>query len=326
MPANLTHQYHAAEQRFKEATTDPERIQALEEMIRELPKHKGTEKIYAGLKKKLSDLKNASQQSGATTRVDPFHVERAGGGQVMLVGLPNTGKSALVAATTNAPVEVADYPFSTPMPVPGMIYFEDAPIQVIDTPPMTDDYVPTGMVNALRQSDLILVVADAHDGDVLEMVQVPLELLDSKTIVADDPEDAPPLTKTRDKVVLVLTHMDVDGAADSAAAIRELVADKYTILEVSCQTGAGLDELRKLLFDRLEIIRIYTQKPGHDPDYDKPFLLRRGQTVTELARKVHRDLPEHLKSARVWGSAKFDGQPVKHDHVLQDKDVVELHE
>ncbi|MHC5138050.1 MAG: GTPase [Planctomycetota bacterium] len=146
MPANLTQQYKKAEQRFKAAGTDEERLEALEEMLREIPKHKGTEHLQADLKKRRSKLKAAieggGKKSGGGKHVDVFHVPKSGAGQVALVGMPNVGKSAILAALTHAHVQVADYPFTTDKPAPGMAQFEDVQIQLVDAPPITADFAP----------------------------------------------------------------------------------------------------------------------------------------------------------------------------------------
>mgnify|MGYP006299164283 CR=1 FL=1 len=332
MPTNVTPQYRSAEQRFKEAVTPEEKIEALEEMIRLLPKHKGTDHLFGQLKKKLSQLKNQGGDKSAGSRVDPFYVPRTGSGQVVLVGMPNTGKSALVAATTKAKVEVADYPFATQLPIPGMLYYADCPIELIDMPPVTADYFPPGMVGTLRNGDLIVVVADAAAEEVLDQVETPLSILLERRVLIEAPpgedeeEAIPQRTKSPGEVIVALTHCDIEGCGDNVATIRELYGERFTIMEISNETGQGLDALRKLLFDRLDVIRVYTKKPGKDADLKAPFVMKRGSTVTDLARMVHRDLPDTLKSAKLWGSAKFDGQPVKRDHVLEDKDIVELHE
>jgi ribosome-interacting GTPase 1 len=150
MPANLTPEYFKAEQWYRQATTNEEKILALERMLAVMPKHKGTDHLKADLRRKLSKLKEVSTQKGRAKRVDIFYVPRTGSGQVVLLGTPNCGKSSIVAALTNAKVNVADFPFATSGPVPGMLQFEDVQIQLIDMPPITADYIAPGQVGTYR--------------------------------------------------------------------------------------------------------------------------------------------------------------------------------
>jgi len=149
MPANLTPQYKQAEERFRAAATHDEKLDALREMIALLPKHKGTEKLYADLKKRLAKLEEegAHTHRGATRHDDPGHVRREGAGQWVLVGPPNAGKSALLAALTNAHPEVAPYPFTTRVPLPGMMAFEDLLVQLVDTPPVSPQHAEAWLTN-----------------------------------------------------------------------------------------------------------------------------------------------------------------------------------
>ncbi|MHC4150138.1 MAG: GTPase, partial [Planctomycetota bacterium] len=158
MPANLTPEYFKAERWYREATTPDEKILALERMLAVMPKHKGTDHLKADLRRKLSKLKEASAQKGKTKQVDVFHVPKSGAGQIVLLGTPNCGKSSIVAALTNAKVNVTDFPFATSAPVPGMVKFEDVPIQFVDMPPITAEYIAPGQVGTYRNCDLIAVV------------------------------------------------------------------------------------------------------------------------------------------------------------------------
>src|SRR5512135_280512 len=124
MPANLTPDYLAAEREYKAAQSQAEKVAALERMLATLPKHKGTEKLYADLKRRLSQARKDSQKKGAAHSAPFYAVEREGAGQVALVGPPNSGKSSLVAALTHAEPEIAEYPFTTRLPTPGMMPFE----------------------------------------------------------------------------------------------------------------------------------------------------------------------------------------------------------
>ena len=330
MPANLTPQYHKAEARYKAATDDPERLAALREMLQTLPKHKGTEKIQADLKSRISKLKDSSGKKGGAGRRGPaLHIERSGGGQVVLVGPPNAGKSTLFTALTGVPSEIADYPGSTRTPLPGMMRWEDIGIQLVDAPPAMAEYMESWYPDLVRNADAILLVYGLASDDLPEETGV-VALALARCRVHLEP-DAPPEEeravgwKTL-PVIAVGAASDDPDAADREAIARELAPGALPPLRhVSAHTGAGLDELRRVIVDTLDLIRVYTKHPGRSEELGEPFVLKRGSTVLDAARAVHKEVAETLETARLWGSAKFDGAPVKADHVLEDGDVVEFH-
>ena len=130
MPANLTPQYLEAELKFKQAKTTPDKIKALEVMMAVIPKHKGTERLRGQLKSRMAKLKEELQKRPTVGRAEQvYNIKREGAAQVVLLGLPNSGKSSLLSRITNASSEVADYPFTTQKPVPGMMKFENLQIQ-----------------------------------------------------------------------------------------------------------------------------------------------------------------------------------------------------
>lgn len=328
MPANLTPEYQRAEQRYRQASSWDQKLEALEEMLRVMPKHKGTDKLQADVKRKISQLRKSGPPRGASHR-DLFHVPPQGAGQVLLLGPPNSGKSSLVAALTRAPVKVADYPFATHAPVPGMTHFEDVPIQLVDLPPATAEHVPPGMYGALRNADAIMIVLDAASPSLLEDMEASLDVLARRDLVAvsrADGQDArDPDGRQRKKTLVVATKADRPGAAENFAALQELYGDRLQLLLVSTQPSQDLDRIPHALFELLNVIRIYAKPPGKPPDMQAPFVLPRGSTVTDLVEQIHRGLVGQLRTARLWGDGVFDGQQVPHDHVLRDKDVVELH-
>lgn len=326
MPANLTPQYLEAEQAFKEAKTTAEKIAALEEMLAVIPKHKGTEKLQADIKRRLSKLREEGEKKAKTGRQDPFLVERHGAGQVALVGLPNSGKSALVGALTRAKVTVADYPFSTALPVAGMMQFEDIWIQLVDMPPVTAGEMPPGMGGALRNADALLMVVDVSSDDCLDQLEGVLGLLREKRILRSESElEAGARGHTLEDCMVVATKVDAPRAKENLEILKEYLPPGLEMVPVSVSSGKSLEVFRRRVFELLRIIRIYTKVPGQPPDMGQPFVLKKGSTVVDMAAAVHRDFPSRLKNARIWGSARFDGQSVPRDYVLQDRDIVELH-
>ena len=327
MPANLTPEYHKADKRYKEAATDAERITALEDMLRVIPKHKGTEHMRADLKKRISKLKAAEQSvkhSGGKS-IDIFHFPKSGAGQLVLIGTPNSGKSSIVAALSKAKVSIADYPFSTQKPAPGMMHYEDVPIEIIDTPPITADFSTPGQVGAYRSCDIIAIVIDLST-DTNEQMKVCLDYLDSHKLLTDEQADSKdkkgnPLGK---KTFVICTKKDLAGSA-AVQALKENCDRDFDFIETSTQTAEGLNDLVAYVFKTLDVVRVYAKKPHTDPDMKEPFTLPNGSTVEDLAIHIHRDLGEKLKSARAWGADVHPGQQVHKTHVLKDKDIIELH-
>jgi hypothetical protein len=328
VPANLTPQYKEAEERFRQAATREDKIAALREMLAIMPKHKGTEKLQADLKRRLSKLEEESDhRGGGAHRFDPGHVPKEGAGQWVLLGPPNAGKSALLRALTHAHPEVAPYPFTTRVPLPGMMPFEDVQVQLVDTPAVTPEHSEPYLSNLAHTADGILLVLDVAADDVEPEVAALRALLDRGHVWPAGralPPDASPLL-TPKPVFVVLNKSDLDGDGSFAALARDAVGEDLPAFPVSAEVGSGLKELRQALFQALGRIRIYAKEPGKKPDLERPFVLPAGATVLDLAKSVHKDIAEHLKFARVWGAVRFGGQQVERDHPLSDRDVVELH-
>lgn len=311
MPANLTPDYFKAEQWYRSATTPEEKILALEQMLAVMPKHKGTDKLKADLRQKLSALKAGEEKRHKSGGVDIFHVPRTGAGQVVLLGMPNTGKSSIVGLLTDAKVHITDFPFATNAPVPGMMHFEDVPIEIVDMPPITAEIVMPGQVGTYRNCDLIAIVIDLST-DVEEQWNVCLDFLEMRNLLPGK------------KTVCICTKSDIeaDGAIDK---VKKLCANRFDMIATSVESGEGMGELPTMLFKQLSIIRVYAKPPGKKPDMNEPFTIPAGSTVLDLARVIHRELAEKLKHARIWGTNVYEGQSVQRNHVLNDKDIVELH-
>jgi hypothetical protein len=298
-------------------------------MLALLPKHKGTEKLHADLKKRLAKLEEEGEhaaRSGAH-RAEIGHVRPEGAGQWVILGPPNAGKSALLAALTHAHPEVGEYPFTTHAPQPGMMPFEDVQVQLVDTPAVAPGHTASYMPNLVRNADGLAVVIDPAADDVEPSWRGLLDLLARAHVWPERlplPADASPLTVLR-PVAILLNKADEDEDGTFAALARELVGPDLPSFPVSARRGDGLEELRPFLFRALRRIRVNTKEPGKKPDLGRPFVLPEHATVHDLALLVHKDVATRLKFARVWGHARFDGQQVDRHHVLADRDVVELH-
>ncbi|MFN7986721.1 MAG: GTPase [Thermoanaerobaculia bacterium] len=327
MTANLTPQYHDAEERFKAASAHEEKLAALREMIALLPKHKGTEKLFADLKKRLAKLETEVEHAAhGGRRADPGHVKREGAGQWVLLGEPNAGKSSLLAALTHAHPEIGEYPFTTRAPLPGMVAFEDVKVQLVDTPAVADGHTEPYLANLVHNADGVLLVLDVAADDGEASARLLLELLEHARVwprVRPVPADAPPFLAVR-PVIALGNKCDLDDGTFAEIA-RDAIGRDLPFHPVSALTGEGLDALPALLYRELKRVRVYAKEPGKKPDLAAPFVLPEGATVHDLAERVHKDVAAALRFARIWGHAKFDGQQVDRQHVLADRDVVELH-
>jgi len=339
MPTNVTPEYKKAEEAYRNAREPRERLDCLKEMARTIPKHKGTEHLQADIKTRIKQLTEelAGPKKGGR-RSGPSHVVRPeGAAQVAIIGPPNAGKSSLHVKLTGSTSDVGPYPYTTHLPIPGMIPYKDIHIQLVDLPPISDDFMEPWIVDALRPADAALLVFDLSDPDCLEQVPTILERLAEKKIYlttawpgleqagSAQPGDSDDVFSLRLSTVLVANKSDLDPDPGEVEVLEELLGLRFPALTVSARTGDGLDELGAFLFKALEIVRVYTKTPGKPAETDKPFTVRRGGTVHDVAQLVHKDIAEGLKFARMWGTDVYDGQQVGPDHLVSDGDLVELH-
>ncbi len=320
MPANLTPQYYAAEENYKRASTPDDKIKALQEMLAVIPKHKGTERLQGDIKKKIARYKEEGKKKKQTkSGFNPFGVEKQGAGQIVLAGYPNSGKSSLVGALTRAKVKIAEYPFSTALPVSGMMPYKDTFIQLVDTPPLTVENIPSGLIGTFKEADALLLIIDLSTAECLEQLDGLTKVLQDREVI-DLSEDGFIIAPV--PFMVLANKADHPDAPENLEVLKELWPD-LEFIEVS-SSGMGLEDLRIRLYEILRIIRVYGKASGRPADMDRPFILKQGSTVIDFAAEIHKDFPRKLKSALVWGSSKFDGQAVPREYVLEDGDIVEL--
>ena len=324
MPANLPPQYFEAEKRFKNAQRPEEKIEALQTMLTIMPKHKGTDKLHADLRRKIAKISEEAERKYATSRTS-FYIRKEEAGQVVLVGLPNTGKSQLLSATTDASPEVADYPFTTKVPAIGMMKFENIQIQLVDTPPATSRDSRIWLNNIARNADLIAIITDLSSQPVAQAKTVLHELEDMGIVpITSDIQDTD-IGKRPRKMLLIGNKNDLDDFNVGSRELHQQFSSMFPVLTISAREGDKLEELKREIFNALDIIRVHTKNPGIKVDLSDPMIMPKGSTIKDAAESVHKDFRSKLKYALVWGSGKFDGQRVSQEHVLQDNDIIELH-
>ena len=339
MPANLSPEYKAAEAAYRKAREPRERLEYLREMLRTIPKHKGTERLQADIKARIKELGDEIDvgRRGGGHGGPALVVRPEGAAQIALIGPPNAGKSLLHARLTASGAHDAPYPFTTQFPLPGMMPYEDVHFQLVDLPAIALEHPVPWLQATLQGADAALLVIDVSEPACVDQIDAVNVTLASRRIALsedwqvrgtapdDDAERGDPFA-LRLPTLLVANKSDrIEHIDAELEALRELAGLRYPTLTVSAATGNGLAELGAELFRRLGIVRVYTKTPGHAPEKTRPFTLRRGETVRDVARMVHRDLQHTVRYARVWGRSGFDGQQVGPEHVLADRDVVELH-
>ncbi len=339
MPTNVTAEYKKAEQAFRDAREPADRLQCLKEMLRTIPKHKGTEHLQRDIKTRMKMLKDelAGPKKGGT-RTGPVHsIRQEGAAQIAMIGPPNSGKSELHHALTGARSEVGMYPFTTRQPLPGMMPFEDIYFQLVDLPPISIDYFEPWLVNALQPANAAFLIIDISDPACIDHIQhINQQLEQRKIFLTNDfqPESAKPLDGNDQEsdpfrielpTLLVANKIDLTSGVEELDALNELLSRQYPSVAISATTGFNLDYFPKLVFDLMNIVRVYTKVPGKPADTDRPFTLTLGGTVFEVARQVHKTIADQFQFARIWGKSVYDGQQVGPDHVLEDLDIIELH-
>ncbi len=325
MPANLSPEYHRAEERLRAAKAVGEKIDALEEMLRVIPKHKGTDHMQADLKSRIAKLRKEGGKKGGKGGFS-YIIPREGAGQVALAGPPNTGKSSLLRALTHATPAVGDFPFTTREPGPGMMPFEDIAFQLVDLPPLSEQHAESWVFDLIRYADLVWAVLDGERA--IEGFDECRRVLEARNIGLYPAGTSPryDTAAVQKKALVVLTGLDVAGVAETIPVVEELLENRWRVIGVSSVNGAGLAGLARRTFEAFEILRVYTKQPGKPRDQSAPFALPRGATVGDLAERIHKDLTKTMTFARVWGASAFDGQSVQKDHVLAEGDTVEIHE
>jgi len=328
LPANLPPQYYETERKYRLAKTYQEKIAVLQEMLAIMPKHKGTDKLQADLRAKISKFRKASQKKPKTIRRDySYHISREGAAQVVLIGLPNVGKSQVLASLTNATPQIAPYPFTTQEPAVGMMPWENIKIQVVDTPPITDEFLPSYLPSIIREADLALLIADLGSDNALDQVEMVVKKLREAKIklvgkILKHPYAEGIIYK---KTLILGNKKNVEGAGQRLEILRDLYKDEFSIISISAINPSYQDKLKREIYRALNIIRVYTKAPGKPADSNDPIVLGKKDKVIDAAQLIHKDFAKNLKYATIWREDQFNARKVDKDYPLEEGDIVEFH-
>ena len=324
MPANLPPQYYEAERNFRLAKSPEEKIAVLEEMLAIMPKHKGTDHLRAELRGRIAKLTQLATKKSGVHRASRA-IEKEGAAQIAVIGLPNVGKSQLVASITNASPAVAEYPFTTQTATPGMMEFENIQIQLIDTPPLVPPSIEWWLRHILIRADALLIVVDLNNNPLTQMEEAMAKLEEIRIVIGERKAEESDTILYQKKALIIGNKLDLDNASENYTALKNKYEWQIPVMAISLKEETNLEELKREIYQMLDIIRVYTKTPGQKPDFNDPIILKRGSTLEDAATEVHKDFAQNLKYARIWGSGKHDGVMAKRDHILQDGDVIELH-
>lgn len=320
MPVNLPPQYHQKEAELKTAKTLEEKISILEELLAIMPKHKSSEKLQALLRTKIAKYRKELEKKPQTAKKQTVpSIVREGAGQVVICGPPNSGKSTLLSVLTKARPEIADYPFTTKIPIPGMMKYKDINIQLVDTPSLSYQFSENWLGDILRKSDALIFLFDIASDSLIEDIDDSLKTLERFRIKE---EGGFVFTK---KILWVGNKIDSSSSEDIKEIFKELYEDKIqnNFIEISAKEGINLEILPERIFKLLDIIRVYTKIPGKPPDTENPYTLKSDSLVIDLAEIIHKDIAKNFKYARLWREGKIN--IAGRDYKLEDGDIVEIH-
>ena len=304
MPANLPPQFFELQRKLNQTKDVQEKIEILQEMLAVCPKHKGTERVQEEIKKKIAKLKRT--QPKKVKREEIYFVKKEGAGQVLILGAPNSGKTSLTNLLCNTNFKVADYPFTTQLPTPGMLKYENIQIQIVDAPPLTKDFKPGWLKNLAREADLVLILIDLENDPESQIKEIE-EILEKWKI-------------EKEKVLIVGNKIDLKNAKENFEKIKE----KREIFGISVKEKVNIEELKRKIFDSLKIIRVYPKEPKKEIDFENPFILKEGTKLIDFVKEINEKWVEKFKGARLYEKNLKSFRIVGRNYVLKDGDIVEI--
>jgi small GTP-binding protein len=356
------------------------KIKELEDRIANTKYNKKTQHAIGLYKAQIAKLKekeaSRSSKKGAT---EAYAVRKTGDGTVILLGFPSVGKSTLLNGITNASSEIGAYAFTTLKPIPGLLEYNYAKIQILDMPGIVYGAASgrgrgKEVLACLRSADLVLILLDVNHPEHYNAILK--EVWDTGVRLNQSKPDVKIVKKAKGGIhigsTVKMTHMSKETVtailrefkiSNADVVIRENITDDQLIdviegnkkyvpaivilnkidtipeeklallkkklkpqLSISASKKEHLDELKDLIFDSLDLMRVYLKEPGKEADMDIPLIMFKNCTIENVCDKLHRDFVSKFKFSRVWGkSAKFPGQKLMLGHRLKDKDVLELH-
>jgi small GTP-binding protein len=304
MPANLPPQFFELQKKLNRTKEVQEKIEILQEMLAICPKHKGTERVQEEIKKKIAKLKKT--QPKKLKREEIYFVKKEGAGQILVLGFPNSGKTSLINLLCNTNFKVADYPFTTQLPTPGMLKYENVLIQIVDTPPLTRDFKPGWLKNLARQADSILVLIDLESDPENQLKEIK-EILNEWKI-------------EKEKIFFVGNKIDLENGKENFEGLKKV----FEILGISAKRRIGIEELKRKIFDSLRIVRVYPKEPKKEVNFENPFVLRRGTKLIDFVKEINEEWAERFKGAKLYDKDLKSFKIVGGDYVLKDEDVIEI--
>ncbi|MEM3727340.1 MAG: GTPase, partial [Candidatus Bathyarchaeia archaeon] len=163
MPANLTAEAKSKWNKVVLAKTPEEKLEALQEFLSSIPKHKGNEKLRAQIKRKIALLKVELEERKQSKKSKPFYfIDKEGvAAQIVILGLTNVGKSSLLSSLTNVTPEIDSRPYTTVKPIPGVMHIKDVRFQLIEVPALIPNSSNSMQLNLARKADGLILIIDA---------------------------------------------------------------------------------------------------------------------------------------------------------------------
>ncbi len=377
MTVNASFEFERARIKYEQATSPEAKLAGLQEMYSTAPHHKGSENLRAEISKKIAlmkrEVEKQAEQKAKRGGGDNLAVKKEGCGQIVLIGMPNSGKSTVLKQLTNVEVEVSDYPFSTIKPEIGMIPFEGAKIQLVEVPALIEgsaDGKANGpqLLSVIRTADAVIMMLDAENAKTefetlqkelkeagiflnrhrpkihikigqtkgisiagKQFLKIPLDTLieflknngmHNASVIIE--EDLTHLNEVFEALNERLVYKKAFAMLNFKGKIPHPV-DGIRFPQFAISTPTDLNRLKPEIFGLLDMVLVYTKRPGQKPDLNSPLVLKKGSTITDLAEQLHKDFAKNLKHAKLFGpNAKFEGQRIQQEYLLQNKDIIEI--
>lgn len=389
MPTNLPPEAKNKWEEYEAASSPQEKLRLLQEFLSLVPRHHGTTRLEAQVKKQITGLRkeieDKKRKKAAKTGPKIF-LQKEGAAQIALIGLTKSGKSSLLTAVTNAKAAISSDPYTTQEPIPGILSYKDIQFQIIEAPALMEgsaDGRAWGLqtLGIARNADGIIIMIDLSQDPKEQMSTIVKEMEKARILfkkpkahveverkhmgaglriilmgrladckfkdveallknyhvtdgvvriageaTLEEIEDAIFESTVYKPTVIVANKTDAPNAKTNLRKLQTIVADRIPLIAVSCRNRTGLGKLGESLFETAGIMRIYTKEPNERAYSKKPFILKKGATVHDLAKSIHTDLSRRFAFAKVWAERLvYSPQKVGTSFMLKDGDIVEIH-